>query len=148
MLQMLKMICTPSFLSSLPPYSQSNVAGRTVTSFPRCLLVRVVECLNKPSSSTSKFSGDAEPQPCEGKQRHPLWMLLLFWGLQTYTEEEEKNTRINDVVKVLTDGKRVANHWTSHLWTRRDKHPRWITEQFGHLQPLHHLRPPWSLQIK
>lgn len=39
-------------------YLPSNVAGRTVTSFPRCLLVRVVECLNKSSSSTSMLSGE------------------------------------------------------------------------------------------
>lgn len=33
-------------------YLQSNVAGRIVTSFPRCLLVRVVECLKMSSSSS------------------------------------------------------------------------------------------------
>lgn len=47
-------------------YLQSNVAGRTVTSFPRCLLVRVVECLNKCSSSTSMLSGSGDTGPVTG----------------------------------------------------------------------------------
>lgn len=50
-----------TILEAFCHYVQSNVAGRTVTSFPRCLLVRVVECLNKPSSSTSMYSGDTIP---------------------------------------------------------------------------------------
>lgn len=45
-------------------YLPSSVAGRTVTSFPRCLLVRVVECLKKLSSSTSMFSEDSGTVAC------------------------------------------------------------------------------------
>lgn len=37
---------------------QSINAGSKVISFPRCLLVRLVECLDKHSLSLSVFSGD------------------------------------------------------------------------------------------
>lgn len=37
---------------------QSNDAGSKVISLPRCLLVRLVECLEKQSLSLSMFSGE------------------------------------------------------------------------------------------
>lgn len=40
-----------------PQNLQSSVAGRTVTSFPLCLLVKVAGRLNDSSSSVSEFSG-------------------------------------------------------------------------------------------
>lgn len=96
-------------------YSQSNVAGRTVTSFPRCLLVRVVECLNKPSSSTSMFSGDTEPRPCQwrryslfnsssgpimGRKRLQDTIGALISGLRG-TNTGEKCVNMLDIGKIL-----------------------------------------------
>lgn len=85
----------PALPTLLAPYSQSRVAGRAETSFPRCRLVRVVECFRELPAGTE-----------EGSQ-FPLG--TCHWGFQT-------DPRGSDLPKFMPESPPVPH--STHLGTQ------------------------------